>query len=110
MKIAALAAAVMVDTTSARACDHAIVPSNWKSCAIGPLSENGGKADWAAIPAWTMKPAIRPYFLDDPRLLANHGLCNTKYRRVTLCLPGWQESRDKDACWYLICSGFQAQR
>jgi hypothetical protein len=110
MNLAAAAAAAIVATTSAQACDHAIVLSNWKSCAIGPLSENGGEADWAAVPAWTKNRAIRPYFLDDSRLLANHGLCNAKYHRVTLCLPGWEESGDKDACWYLICSGFQAQR
>jgi hypothetical protein len=111
MKLAALAAATMVIATPvARACDQTIVLSNWKSCAIAPLSEDGGDADWAAVPAWTNDRAIRPYFFDDPRLLANHGLCNAKFRRVVLCLPGWQESHDKDACWYLICSGFQAQR
>jgi hypothetical protein len=110
MKLAALAAASIVTTTSAQACDQAIVLSNWKSCAIRPLSENGGEADWAAVPAWTRSSAIRRYFFDDPRLLANHGLCNAKYHRVVLCLVGWEESEDKDACWYLICSGFQAQR
>ena len=47
MRLAALAAAAIVATTSAQACDHAIDLSNWKSCAIGPLSENGGEADWA---------------------------------------------------------------
>jgi hypothetical protein len=102
MKLAALAATAIVATTPVRACDHAIVLSNWKSCAIGPLGENGGEADWAAVPAWTKNPAIRPYFLYDTRLLANHGLCNAKYHRVTICLQGWEESGDKDACWYLI--------
>jgi hypothetical protein len=110
MQLATLAVAVMVATTSAQACDHTIVLSNWKSCAIGPLSENGGEADWAAVPAWTKSSALRPYFYDEPRLLANHGLCNAKYHRVILCLPAWQDSEDKDACWYLICSGFDAQR
>jgi hypothetical protein len=110
MKLTTFAVVVMAAATSAQACDHAIVLSNWKSCATGPLSENGGEADWAAVPAWTKSRAIRSYFFDDPRLLANHGLCNAKYHRVTLCLAGWEESQDKDACWYLICSGFQAQR
>jgi hypothetical protein len=50
MNLAAAAAAAIVATTSAQACDHAIVRSNWKSCLIGPLSENGGEADWAAVP------------------------------------------------------------
>lgn len=53
---------------------------------------------------------IRPYFFDDPRMLALHGLCNTKFKRVVMCLPGWQESKDKNACWYLICSGYQAAK
>lgn len=110
MRLAALAAAAIVATTSAQACDHAIDLSNWKSCAIGPLSENGGEADWAVLPAWTRNPAIRRYFDDDPRALALHGLCNAKYRRVVLCLVGWQDSSDKGACWYLICSGAPVQR
>lgn len=92
----------------ASACDQPIVFSNWKSCAIGQLSPEGGKADWAAIPSWTKDRAISPYFHNEPRLLANHGLCNEKFRRVVLCLPGWQESSDRDACWYLICAGTRA--
>jgi hypothetical protein len=109
MKLAALAAAAIVAITPVCACDHTIVLANWKPCAIGPQSEIGGEADWAAVPTWTKNPAIRPYFFDDPRLLANHGLCNAKYHRVTLCLAGWEESVDKDACWYLICAGALAQ-
>lgn len=89
----------------ARACDSTIKISNWGSCRVGPLGENGGDSDWAAVPRWAKDPQIRPYFMDDPRLLANHGLCNEKFHRVVLCLPGWQESADIDACWYLICAG-----
>lgn len=107
--VPALAALAIIAPTSAHACDQTIVLSNWKSCAIRELSENGGEADWLAVPAWTKDPSIRPYFYDDPRLLAIHGLCNSKYRRVVLCLPAWQESDDKDASWYLICSGFVAR-
>jgi hypothetical protein len=110
MKIAVLAAAIVMTTPVVRACDQTIVLSNWKSCRAGPLSEKGGDADWPAVPAWTNDRAIRPYFYDDPRLLANHGLCNAKFRRVVLCLPGWEESQDKDACWYLICAGSRAAR
>jgi hypothetical protein len=102
--------AIIITTSVACACDQTIILSNWKSCAIGQLSEGGGAADWAAVPAWTKDRSISPYFHDDPRLLANHGLCNTKYRRVVLCLPGWEESQDKDACWNLICAGARAQR
>lgn len=94
--------------TNAYGCDQPIVLSNWKSCAVGPLSESGGDADWKAIPKWARSKDLRPWFMDDPRLLANHGLCNAKFRRVVLCVPGWQESNDKDACWYAICNGYQA--
>ncbi|HEX8047269.1 MAG TPA: hypothetical protein VF537_15690, partial [Rhizobium sp.] len=51
---------------------------------------------------------IQPFFYQDPRLLALHGLCNDKFHRVVLCLPGWQDSTDKNACWYSICAGYQA--
>ncbi len=92
------------------ACDQTIVLTNWKSCAVGPLSEGGGDLDWRAVPSWANNTRIRPYFFDDPRMLALHGLCNTKFKRVVMCLPGWQESKDKNACWYLICSGYQAAK
>lgn len=105
-----LIAAGGIATSPASACGHSVVLSNWQSCAIAPLSDGGGGNDWAAVPSWVKDPVIRRYFFDDPRLLANHGVCNAKFHRVTLCLPGWQESSDKDACWYLICSGFQAKR
>jgi hypothetical protein len=97
----------VITATSAHACDQPIVLSNWKSCAIGPLSEKGGDADWPAVPAWTRDSAIRPYLHDDPRLLANRGLCKANVRRVILCLRAWHEASDKDACSYLICSGHQ---
>ncbi len=58
MKLAALAASAIVAITSVQACDHAIVLSNWKSCAIGPLSENSGEADWAAVPTWPSVPMM----------------------------------------------------
>jgi len=95
---------------AAVACDQTIVLTNWKSCAVGPLSEVGGEEDWKAVPAWADNSSIRPYFFDDPRMLALHGLCNGKFKRVVMCLPGWQESKDKNACWYLICSGYQASK
>ena len=110
MKLLALAIMGVIAAAPASACDQTIHPSNWNSCAVGPLSENGGEADWAAVPVWTRNPAIRPYFANDPRLLALHGLCNAKFHRVVLCLAGWQESEDKDACWFLICSGFAARQ
>jgi hypothetical protein len=95
---------------AAVACDQTIVLTNWKSCAVGPLSEEGGEQDWKAVPSWARDSKIRPFFFDDPRMLAEHGLCNSKFKRVVMCLPGWQESRDKNACWYLICSGYQASK
>lgn len=106
MKLTAFATLVIVLTTAlAQACDQTIVLSNWKSCRIGPLSEKGGNTDWLAVPAWAKERSIRRYFFEDARLLANHGLCNEKYHRVVLCLPGWEDSSDRDACSYLICAG-----
>lgn len=91
-------------------CKHTLVLSNWRACAIGPLSETGGDADWAAVPAWTRDRTIQTYFYGEPRLLANHGLCNEKFHRVVLCLPGWEENRDDKACWYRICAGNRVRR
>lgn len=101
---------VAMASNPAAACDQTIKVSNWKSCAVGNLSDEGGEADWKAVPVWARDKAIRPYFESDPRLLANHGLCNNRFKRVVLCLPGWEEARDKDACWYFICSGYAASR
>ena len=97
-------------STAQADCGHTIVLSNWRSCAVGTLSANGGNADWVAVPAWTKDRRIQPYFHGEPRLLANHGLCNEKFRRVVLCLPGWEESQDKKACWYQICAGNLARK
>lgn len=93
---------------SASACDQTIILTNWKSCAVGTLVAGDEISQWAAVPKWARDEKIRPFFFDDPRLLAKHGLCNGKFHRVVLCLPGWQEAGDKNACWYLICSGHQA--
>jgi len=63
---------------------------NWKPCALRSMDANYADADfWAVIPAWTRKPEIAKYFDNEPRLLANHGLCNAKFERVVLCLPAW---------------------
>lgn len=97
----------LASVANALACDQHIVLSNWKSCSVRALGDQGGASDWNAIPVWAKDKKIQPYFMGDPRLLANHGLCNERYRRVVLCLPGWEESQDKNACWYLICSGYQ---
>ncbi len=107
--VGALAVFVQV-TTLAAACDQTIIISNWKSCALGPLGTTAGMSDWNAVPQWVRDNQIKPYFFGDPRLLAVHGLCNAKFHRVVLCLPGWQESKDKAACWYMICSGHQASQ
>jgi hypothetical protein len=106
--VVCLAAVASLLCAKASACDHPIVISNWKSCSVGPLSEDA-ENDWPAVPAWTKSPKITPYFDNEPRMLALHGLCNEKFQRVILCLPGWQEDDDKDTCEYLICSGFEAQ-
>lgn len=109
-QLAAFASATFLMAAPALACNQTIVLTNWKSCAVGNLTETGGAGDWNAVPRWTRDAKIQSYFLHDPRLLANHGLCNEKFRRVVMCLPGWEESIDKNACEYLICSGYRASR
>lgn len=99
-----------MSSAQAADCGHTIIPSNWKSCAVGKLTANGGDADWAAVPAWTKDRKIQPYFFGEPRMLANHGLCNEKFRRVVLCLPGWEERQEKGACWYQVCAGSRARK
>jgi hypothetical protein len=103
MKKLLLAATVAALAGPALAVDHTINPANWKSCAVGPLSDDGGQ-DWSAVPAWTHDPAISKWFYNEPRLLANHGLCNEKFHRVVLCLPGWDMDGPQKDGWYLVCS------
>jgi hypothetical protein len=102
-----LTAAALVAAAFLAGIAHAgglVVLSNWKACAIGPLSDSGDvEADWASVPAWTK--SLARYFYDEPRLLANHGLCNEKFHRVVLCLPAWEYSEDKTANWFRICDG-----
>jgi hypothetical protein len=45
-----LALLSIIGIPEAYACDQPVVLSNWKSCAVGPLSETGGDADWKAVP------------------------------------------------------------
>jgi hypothetical protein len=98
---AGLAAALVAP---AFAVDRTINPANWRSCAVGPLGDIGGDADWNAVPRWTRDPAISRWFYNEPRLLALHGLCNEKFHRVVLCLPGWDMSGPQKDPWYLVCS------
>jgi hypothetical protein len=81
-----VAAFLMAGATQAQT----INPANWTFCAIKPLGASTVDY-WSAVPAWTRNDAISKRFSDDPRVLANHGLCNEKYKRVVLCLPGWDE-------------------
>jgi hypothetical protein len=68
-----------------------IIPENWAPCATGIQRD---EPSFDEIPAWANTKELRPYYDSDPRLLANHGLCNAKFHRVLLCLPGWQEDHD----------------
>ena len=108
-RLLALVSILLGSAVQAFACDQPIVLSNWKSCQIGPLSDEGGAADWKAVPEWTREKAISRVFLNDPRSLANHGLCNAKYHRVVICWPGWDEG-DKNECSYRICDGASWER
>lgn len=102
-RLLALISILLGSAVQAFPCDQPIVISNWKSCQVGELSDKGGDADWQAVPEWTRDKAV--YFGHDARALANHGLCNTKFRRVALCWPGWQIG-DPDECSFLLCSGY----
>ncbi|MGV4793326.1 hypothetical protein [Rhizobium sp. F40D2] len=101
----ALISILLGSAVQAFPCDQPVVISNWSFCATGNVSAEGGAADWKVVPAWTREDAISAYFGNDPRLLANHGLCNAKFRRVVLCQPGWQTG-NPDECSYLVCSGY----
>ncbi|ANL70544.1 hypothetical protein AMC83_CH00509 [Rhizobium phaseoli] len=104
-RLLALVSILLGSTVQAFACDQPVVISNWSFCATGNVSAEGGAADWKVVPAWTREKAISAYFGNDPRLLANHGLCNAKFHRVVLCQPGWQTG-NPDECSYLVCSGY----
>ncbi|TLX11428.1 hypothetical protein [Rhizobium sp. MHM7A] len=104
-RLLALLSISLGSAVQALACDQPVVISNWSFCATGNVSAEGGNADWKIVPAWTRQDGIRAYFGNDPRLLANHGLCNAKFRRVVLCQPGWQTG-NPDQCSYLVYSGF----
>ena|ERR1700730_4018328 len=97
-----------------------IIPENWKPCADaanGVVYEHTTNFDGKPIvltrfqiPAWAHDPAIRPYYMDDPLLLANHGLCNAKFHRIVLCLPGWEDNDDKTAPWFKVCAAYGLTR
>ncbi|MGR9195251.1 hypothetical protein [Rhizobium leguminosarum] len=106
-RLLALISILLGSAVQAFSCDQPVVISNWSFCATGNVSAEGGAADWKIVPAWTRKDAISAYFGNDPRLLANHGLCNAKFQRVVLCQPGWQTG-NPDECSYLVCSGYYA--
>jgi hypothetical protein len=86
---------------------HKIIIANWKSCATGIQTD---EISWAEIPAWARAKSLKPYYYGDPRLLANHGLCNEKFHRVVLCLPGWEDNDDKTAGWFKACQEYQNNR
>ncbi|ARM86826.1 hypothetical protein RHEC894_CH00477 [Rhizobium sp. CIAT894] len=104
-RLLALVSILLGSAVQAFPCDQPVVISNWSFCATGNVSAEGGAADWKVVPAWTHDDAVSAYFGNDPRLLANHGLCNAKFRRVVLCQPGWQTG-NPDECSYLVCSGY----
>jgi hypothetical protein len=112
---AALAALMIAATAMA----HDVIPENWKACGD---PANGVKYEYTTnvrgepivitrdqIPSWARSPALRPYYFDDELLLANHGLCNEKFHRVVLCLPGWEDG-DSKADWYKVCAFWRANQ
>jgi hypothetical protein len=102
----AFALALSPGTAHARE-THKIVIAHWKPCATGIQAD---EISWAEIPAWARAKSLRRFYYGEPRLLANHGLCNEKFHRVVLCLPGWEESDDKTVGWFKVCQEFQNSR
>jgi hypothetical protein len=103
MKHYLLAAALMTAISPAMA---KVVAANWKPCATGVQHD---EPSFDEIPAWARAASLRPYYDSDPRLLANHGLCNAKFHRVVLCLPGWQEDHDNSPS-FRVCHAWESQR
>jgi hypothetical protein len=79
---------------------HTVIITNWKPCATGIQHD---EPSFDEIPAWARAKSLRPYYYYDPRVLANHGLCNAKFHLVVLCLPGWEESLEHGD-WYKVCN------
>jgi hypothetical protein len=88
---------------SAGAAHSKIVIANWKPCATGIQHDD---PSWDEIPAWARAKSLQPYYLGEPRLLAIHGLCNKKFHRVVLCLPGWEDG-DKTEPEFKVCQEYQ---
>ncbi|MEJ0093110.1 MAG: hypothetical protein WDN46_06685 [Methylocella sp.] len=109
MKLASIIALPLaLSTVAAHAHETGkIIIANWKPCDTGIQTD---EISWAEIPVWARAKSLRPYYYGEPRLLANHGLCNEKFHRIVLCLPGWEESDDKTAGWFKVCQGYQNNR
>jgi hypothetical protein len=104
--------------------DPKIIAENWAPCANaanGVVYERTTNFRGEPIiitrlqpPAWTRTRSLRPYYLDNPLLLATHGLCNAKFHRLVICLPGWQENHEdtptrRVCAAYAIAHGFPAE-
>jgi hypothetical protein len=79
------------------------VKNNAISCHVGKLSDEGGKSDWDAIPEWAKAPHLRKYYDNNPRLLADHGLCNEKFKRLVVCGPGYDDGGNPNDPAHQVC-------
>lgn len=81
-----------------------IKPENWKTCAVRPLTKEADWDSWDSIPRWAWAPHLVQIY-EEPRMLINHGLCNNKFKRIVLCLPGWDdEGADKKDPFHRVCA------
>lgn len=76
------------------AAGYKIIAENWGSC----IRSNGDIPDWAKV------QYLRQYYDDDPRYLAQWGLCNEKYHRLVICAGNYFEfspdsSDSSRVCW-----------
>jgi hypothetical protein len=109
LKLSALALCLAIVPAHAK-----IIPQNWKPC--GDITRGRicreGECIWSQIPAWARSPGIAKYYDHDDILLSNHGLCNERFHRVVLCLPGWQdgESEYGNDPWFKVCKAWELTR
>lgn len=99
----------MLIATSPAIADTTIKPENWKSCSVkSTISDK--TPDWSEIPHWARAPHLVKIY-EEPRILALHGLCNEKFKRIVLCLPGWDDpGADKNDPFHRVCSAWEAYR
>ncbi|MGJ0510278.1 MAG: hypothetical protein ACR652_24800 [Methylocystis sp.] len=99
-----LATACQLPPGASVAGEAVIKVENWKPCATGPDYDTD-------VPSWAKSKALRPYYDDNIRRLAIHGLCNAKFRRVVVCDPEMDDlDPDGKNPAYAVCRKYFSQQ